>query len=248
MLTDAHAHLPSATVLEVLKQFNIYTLACGTEPRECEQLRHWSKICPQVIPTYGLHPWKTGRFNLSQMTTYLHECPIIGEIGLDSHWAKVPLSVQEPAFRAQLDIAEQRRVPVILHTKGQERQIASIISKYSIPFLVHWYSCPHSFDLYASRDCYFSVGPAIFIEKDVEDVAREVRLDRLLIETDGIANIEWLRGKRPQPLYEIPKSLRATMEFVAKMRKVEVADLRRQVNDNFWRFAGLASPSGKAGT
>jgi Tat protein secretion system quality control protein TatD with DNase activity len=83
------------------------------------------------------------------------------------------------------------------------------------------------------------VGPAIFVEKDVEEVARQVRLDRILVETDGIGSIEWLRGKIPQSLFEIPKSLRDTMAFVAKLRKVELEELSRQINENFWRFTGL---------
>jgi TatD DNase family protein len=170
------------------------------------------------------------------MEPYLNKCSVIGEIGMDSCWAKVPLDIQARAFVAQLDIAQKRNVPVILHTKGQEREIASVISNYSIPFLVHWYSSDQHLDLFLKKDCYFTVGPAIDVESAVREVARRVPLDRLLIETDGIAGIEWLRRKS-LPLDEIPKSLRSTLATVAKIRNLDPDYLQHHVNSNFIRFS-----------
>jgi TatD DNase family protein len=236
VLTDAHSHVPNVSVLEVIEKFKIHTLACGTEPSECSQLRLWSETSRYLIPTYGLHPWKADRFPLTAMLPYLETCRVIGEIGLDSRWARSDPSAQRSAFLAQLDIAERRGVPVILHTSGQEAIVGNLISHYSMPVCVHWYDCPDHLDLYTQRGCYFTVGEAVFAAPDVRRLAGEVPIDRLLVETDGIDAIRWLRRRSDVPAEEIPRSLRATLAEVARIRKVAVEDMARIVNENFFRF------------
>jgi TatD DNase family protein len=243
MLTDAHSHIGDARVLAVLAKFNIFTLACGTDPSECAQLRQWAAASRHITPTYGLHPWKADRHALAEMLPYLRACPVIGEIGMDSRWARAPLAAQRRAFLAQLSIAERRGVPVILHTAGQEEEIAEIISAFRMPVLVHWYDCDRFLERYIGRGCYFTVGEAIERSAHVRAVAACAPIDRLLVETDGIDAIRWLRKRRDVPLDEIPRSLRRTLAAVARIRSLDVGEVTRIVNENFFRFARICSPT-----
>ena len=237
MLTDGHSHIQSAKVLDILKAFNIWTMGCGMDPSECEQLRKWAKACDRLIPTYGIHPWNAEKVDISEMTEYLNECCVIGEIGMDSVWCKVPLASQEKAFVAQLEIAQRRNVPVILHTKGQEQEIAKIIARYSIPKLIHWYSCDKHLELYLDRGYYFTIGPDIDTDETVQEVAKHAPLDRLLVETDGVEGIAWAKNTKAGP-EDIPRTLMEITSSVAKLRNIDATTLAHQINRNFARFSG----------
>lgn len=236
MLTDAHSHIADREVINILKEFNIYTTACAMSPEECGFVDSLYKADPErVIPTYGLHPWKSSEFTVEQMMPYLQKCIAIGEIGMDNVWCEVPLDIQRKVFIQQLDIASERNVPVILHTKGQEQEIAQIMDNYKMPVLVHWYSCENHLELYLNKGYYFSIGPDINKEKAVQKVAKTVPIDRILIETDGIEGIAWAIDKTATPK-DIPESLKNTLDSVAKLREIDPNLLQKQVNENWQRL------------
>lgn len=237
MLTDGHSHIKNTKVLDVLKACNVWTLGCAMDPKESEQLRQWAKTCDRLIPTYGIHPWNAEKVAISEMTEYLQECCVIGEIGMDSVWCKVPLESQEKAFVAQLDIAQHRNVPVILHTKGQELEIANILKRYSIPALIHWYACDKHLERYLDMGCYFTIGPDIDTDVTVQEVAKHAPLDRILVETDGVDGVAWARKTDVQP-EDIPRVLVEITNSVAKLRNIDAATLTRHINANFSRFCG----------
>ena len=143
MLCDAHAHLGNDTEWEERTGKGILSLICATGPEEAGKLfsrLEWLKG-RAVVPTAGLHPWYADQYTVQDMEPYIRRCPVVGEIGMDSVWCQVPLPVQEQVFREQLAMACSLKKPVILHTKGQEKAIASILREYPNRYLVHWYSC-----------------------------------------------------------------------------------------------------------
>jgi TatD DNase family protein len=235
MPTDAHSHLPDVRILDILKTFNIYTMACGTQPSECESLRSWSRVCQQCIPTYGLHPWKTDRFSVESMLPYLNECDVIGEIGLDGRRARTPVSVQLPAFLRQMDVAQHRNVPVILHTPRMEGEIAAILRDYSVPVVLHWFASEQHIDTFVARDYYFTVGSTVDREQSLIAVARRVPMSRLLVETDGVGVIEWCQ-KRKVPIDEVPVAIERIIGIIAGLRGVPQDEVLKSVNENFFRI------------
>ena len=66
----------------------------------------------------------------------LTACDFIGEIGMDNVWCQVPESVQRSVFARQLEIAEELHKPVLLHTKGMEREIARMLEGFSQPVCI----------------------------------------------------------------------------------------------------------------
>jgi len=239
MIIDAHLHITendvNNNILACIDKGNILGLVAGTYPEDCHMIHELALRCHRIIPTYGLHPWYADKAGLKDMEPYLTACPIIGEIGLDSVWCDVNLNVQRKIFIAQLDLAEERGCPVILHTKGQEKEIARIIADYTVPIIVHWYSSENFLDKYLERDCYFTVGPDVHINPAVQQIAREVPIERLFVESDGISAVEWATGKTITP-QELPSILSASMNFIARAKNVDPETVRAQMEKNLERL------------
>ena len=154
------------------------------------------------------------------MESFLHKVPVIGEIGMDNVWCDVPLDIQQKVFEEQLALACELKKPVILHTKGQEKEIAAIIRNYPNRYLIHWYSCDHSLEEYIDQNCYFSIGPDVWWNPATRNVARKVPSNRILTETDGLNAVQWAYDEAPDDkkslLPDIPFTTKAALELVTR--------------------------------
>lgn len=240
LLCDGHAHLGSVKEISERKKQKIKTFLSGTTKEECEQIELLQKESLFCIPTYGLHPWNSQTLSLEELMPYLMKCPIIGEIGMDSTWCDVPLSIQKKVFTAQLELAKERNVPVILHTKGQEKEVFSCIKEYSIPFLVHWYSCDDYLEQYRKKDCYFTIGPDVEWNTTVQKVVKSVDIKRLLVETDGLSAVLWAakEGKQNEKGLSITQALSNSIRYIAKIKNLTWEKTAEQILYNFHQFYG----------
>ncbi|MDR2156959.1 MAG: TatD family hydrolase [Clostridiales Family XIII bacterium] len=159
----------------------------------------------------------------------------VGEIGMDSVWCDVPPDVQRKCFLRQLDLAEETGLPVVLHTKGCEEEIAALIQPYSGPFLVHWYSAPTLFPGYSEKDCFFTVGPDVAVNAAVQNIARAIPADRLMTETDGREAVAWATGRRVTA-EQLPAVLDGVTECIADLQNLPVQDVRRLAVQNACAF------------
>ena len=229
MLIDAHAHFKGPE--ELAARANVRTLFCGTDPEtaaEALALRGENRLA-----SCGLHPWHSDRFTVSDMLPFIKESAALGEIGLDSAWCDVDMAVQRRAFAEQLDLARQLGLPVILHTKGMEGEIAKAIRPCPVPKLVHWYSCTEYLDDYLAQGCYFTVGPDYETNPAVQAVLRRVPLDRVLTETDGLDAVAWALN-RPVAADEIEEALRGELRAVAAVHGIDPAEAEAKVEAKLW--------------
>lgn len=252
-LIDAHTHIGNNAEMTERRQKGILSLVCVSTPSEAENIL--AKAEPYILPTIGLHPWQSASYSVDEMMPYLNACPVIGEIGMDSVWCDVNLKLQEIVFRRQLSLASQIKKPVILHTKGEEDRISSIISQYPNTYLVHWYSCDQYPDRYIKQDCYFSIGPDVIWNPSVRTLAEHVPLSRILIETDGMDAVRWAYDNESlqeskdsknsaivcentfkAPL-TIEDALKKTLLETAKIRNSDPNILAKQIQKNLiWGF------------
>ena len=138
-------------------------------------------------------------------------------------------------FIEQLELAEALHLPVILHTKGMEGEVARILRRYTVPKLVHWYSCERYLEDYLEQGCYFTVGPDYESNPAVQAVLRRVPLDRVMTETDGMDALAWALN-RPVAADEIEETLRGELRAVAAVHGISEAVAARQICDNLDRF------------
>lgn len=223
-MIDAHVHV-TADLLPYLR--SVRCIPNADSPAEYAFLK--SSGFP--IISAGIHPWKADVTAWEKMEPILREAPVIGEIGLDSAWCSVDPDTQRRVFRRQLELAASLEKPVILHTKGMEREVLDTIRHYPNRYLVHWYACGEHLDEYIALGCLFTVGPDVLLDKDVEHLARTVPLDRLLIESDGIEGIAWGQGKDLSPA-DYPNAMEQHLEAVAKLRGMDAAALLRRMSHN----------------
>ena len=233
MLIDAHAHFNRPD--ELAARAHVRTVFCGTDPVTAARvlaLREENRLV-----SCGLHPWHADRCTVAEMLPYIKESAVLGEIGLDSVWCSVDMAVQRRAFAEQLDIARQLGLPVVLHTKGMEAEIAEALLPYSMPKLVHWYSCMDHLDAFLAQDCFFTVGPDHETNPAVQAVLRRVPLERILTETDGVDAVEWALG-RPVSPDEIEGVLRGELRAIAAVHGIDEDEAEKRVEENLNRFLG----------
>jgi TatD DNase family protein len=162
----------------------------------------------------------------------------IGEIGMDFHHG-VPADVQETVFIRQMEIARAARKPIVIHSRDAWPETLSLLQ-------AHWASSGlggilHCFsgDMGVARagmDMGFLIsiaGPVTFPKAgDLRDVARQIPLDRLLIETDApyLAPVPH-RGKRNEPAF-----VAEVCRCLAELHKVSPAEMAAQTTANFHRL------------
>lgn len=187
-----------------------------------------------LIVSAGIHPWKADGACWVDMEPMLERAAAIGEIGLDSLWCHVDMDVQRAVFRRQLALAARLHKPVILHTKGMEREILDTIRRYPNRYLVHWYACPNHLQGYIDLGCWFTVGPELQ-DETVRAVAERVPLDRLLIESDGIDGLAWGRH-RELTASDYLQAMEDHLTAVAAIRGMKTHDLLHQMERNLDGF------------
>ena len=231
-LVDSHCHLDMeqfdadrAAVLERAHAHGVCMIVNpGIDLVHCRQAISLADLHPQVYAAVGIHPNSSADFSEQTLTQLrgLAEHPkvvAIGEIGLDYHWGTVSRPKQAQAFRAQLDLAAELGLPVIIHNREASTNLAQILDEWAAsartrnsplakrPFwgVLHAFSGDAAL-AQAAHSWNFALGlggPVTFKNaRTLHSVAQQLCLDRLMLETDA----PWLtphplRGKRNEPAY-----------------------------------------------
>ncbi len=142
----------------------------------------------------------------------------IGEIGLDFHYDHSPRDVQREVFRAQVRLARELDLPVIIHTREADDETATLLEEEGVSRgVIHCFTGGEDLARRAvALGFYVSFsGIATFPRSEtIQKVARAVPLDRLLVETDApFLAPPPHRGKRNEPAFVVEVA-----RFVAKLR------------------------------
>ncbi len=174
---------------------------------------------PGVYAAAGVHPNSTAEFTEADLALISAQAAhpkvvAIGEIGLDYHWDESPKATQHRAFEAQLALAAQLELPVIIHNREASDDVLPILEAWAAtlpPALKERPGVLHSFSASASMadralaiNFYLGfTGPVTFKNADeLRRVALTTPLDRMLVETDApfLTPVPH-RGKRNEPAY-----------------------------------------------
>ncbi len=231
-LVDSHCHLDleqfdadRAAVLERAQAQGVRMIVNpGIDLVHSQQAIALADLHPQVYAAVGIHPNSSADFSEQTLTklSALAEHPkvvAIGEIGLDYHWETVSRPTQAQAFRAQLDLAAELGLPVIIHNREASTDLAQFLDAWAASARTRnsplakrpFWGVLHAFsgDAALAQAAYswnFAIGlggPVTFKNAhDLHNLAPQLCLDHLLLETDA----PWLtphpfRGKRNEPAY-----------------------------------------------
>ena len=156
-------------------------------------------------------------------------CAAVGEIGLDFHYSPETSAAQCTLFAAQLALADELRLPVVIHTREADDATCGVLDE--VPWhgsflrgVIHCYTGTPAFArLLLDRGFAISFSGIVTFRRadDVRASARYVPDDRLLIETDSpfLAPVP-MRGQTNEPAFVVH-----TARFLADLRQVPVERL-----------------------
>ena len=166
----------------------------------------------------------------------------IGEMGLDYHWDKSPKDVQKDVFRKQIQLAKKVNLPIIIHNREADLDVLTILREEEaseVGGIMHCFGG----SVEIAKECiemnfYISLGGPVTFKnaKRPKQVAKEIPLDRLLVETD----CPYLaphpnRGKRNEPAY-----VKLVAEEIAELREMDFDSLCRQTTANAKQLFGIS--------
>ncbi|MCK6255114.1 TatD family hydrolase [Fictibacillus sp. KIGAM418] len=165
----------------------------------------------------------------------------LGEMGLDYHWDTSPEDVQKDVFRQQIQLAKKVKLPIIIHNRDATQDVVDILKSEGaeeVGGIMHCYSG----SLEVAKQCldmnfYISFGGPVTFKnaKKPKEVAKEIPIDRLLIETDcPYLSPHPLRGKRNEPSY-----VKYVAEAIAELREMPLEDLVKKTSDNARQLFGI---------
>ena len=258
MFTDSHAHIDGPEfdadreeIIESARAAGVSViLNVGTgDPHSgaFERAVELGKKYESVYTAIGTHPHDARFYDdkaEDRIKTLVESERVIawGEIGLDFHYDNSPRDVQIEVFKRQLHAARECDLPVVIHTREAESETIEILeSAYSGADRRGIFHCFSGSMELAQRavELGFLIsfsGIVTFKKADeLRAVAKQVPLDRLLIETDCpyLSPIPH-RGKRNEPAYVIEVA-----RCLAGLHGVELEEMARITSENFKRFFRL---------
>ncbi len=273
MFIDSHAHLTSDqfnndrddAIRRALDAGVEYIVNPGTDLEDSRRAVALAEKHTNVFACVGFHPHDARKASDSSLKDLedLSRHPkvvAIGEIGLDFHYDFSPRDVQQEVFRAQIEIARRRDLPIVIHTRESENETIMIVeealvadtswrSQLATPF--SRYPAPkgvfHCFPgdpalAWKVIDLGFYVSmPGIVTFKNAglaAEVAGKVSVEHFLLETDSpyLAPVP-LRGKRNEPA-NIP----LIADSIAQLQQLSTADVARATNYSAYRLFGIGQP------
>lgn len=217
---DTHAHYDSDSFDEdrenVIKELQgngvIGVLNCGSDLYGLRKSVELAKEFDMFYAAVGIHPENADEFNedvVKEIKEFVkHEkVKAIGEIGLDYYWEEnPPREVQKEVFRAQMKLADELNLPVVIHDRDAHKDTLEIMKEFpNVIGVVHCFSGSVEFAKECIKLGYYIGFTGVLTFKNAKklvDVCREIPAERMLVETDCpfMAPVPF-RGKRNKSDY-----------------------------------------------
>lgn len=251
-MIDSHAHLNDerfdgihAQVIQRAKEAGVEVIInVGYDLPSSQKAIELAASYPGLYATVGFHPHSAKLFNeagYDELITLAQQPKVvaIGEIGLDYYYDNSPREQQKYAFRRQMALAKELDLPVVIHSRDATKDTIDIIKEFpDVRCLLHCYSGSlETAREYLAMGHYISIaGPVTFKNASrLQEVAKNIPLDRLLIETDCpyLAPVP-MRGKQNEPAY-----VKYVAEKLAELQHVSFEELVKQTMENTIKFFAL---------
>ena len=169
----------------------------------------------------------------------------IGETGLDFHYDLSPRDVQERVFRVHIEASRETGLPLIIHAREADREVARILDEERPPpGVMHCFSSGRALaEAALAAGFYISISGIVTFRnaEELRAIVRDLPVDRLLVETDApyLSPVPH-RGKRNEPAF-----VAATAAAVAALKGLQAEELGEITSANFFRLFGKTSPSAR---
>ncbi|MDP4872972.1 MAG: TatD family hydrolase [Sphingorhabdus sp.] len=256
MFVDSHCHLNYKGLVE--QQVDVLARAresgvsamLNISTRECE----WDDVIglaeqeSDVWASVGIHPHEADQHVGMDCAKLVEKSAhprvvAIGETGLDYYYDKSDRAQQCTGFREHIKASRETGLPIIIHTRDAEADTAAILTEEmregAFTGVIHCFTASAAFARIAlDLGMYISLSGIVTFKnaQDLQDVAKWLPEDRLLVETDApfLAPIPH-RGRTGEPAF-----VADTACFVAQLRGVAPEILAQQTSDNFYNLFSKA--------
>jgi TatD DNase family protein len=256
MLVDSHCHLDFPDFAperdEVIAR--AFGAGIGTMLTICTRLDQFAGVeaiaesNERIWCSVGAHPHEAADHGdlLAERLVALAAHPRvigIGETGLDFHYDLSPRKVQERVFRTHIAASQMTGLPLIIHAREADQEIAAILTQERPPAgVLHCFTGSRALaETAVALGFYVSISGIVTFRnaEDLRAIVRDLPLDRLLVETDApyLAPVPY-RGKRNEPAF-----VAATAAFVAELKGMEPEALAEATTANFFRLFAKARPA-----
>lgn len=239
---DSHCHINDESYLEdldevldrmLLNKVNKAMLVCVSLD-DYQRTLNIKKEGIEFKKAIGVYPEYTDidETEFNKYVSLMEKCDAIGEIGLDYHWYKDTRDKQIELFIRQIEIANRLNKPVIIHAREALGDTYNVLRQHPCKAVLHCYS--GSYELakeFIKLGYYISIGGPVTFKnaKEPLEVAKNIPLDRLLIETDSpyltpVPN----RGKRNEP-----SNVVYTAKKIMEIRGIDEETFLDQINKNY---------------
>jgi TatD DNase family protein len=249
-LVDSHCHLDMLNLTKLGKTLDEVIidsqsagvgkiLSIGVDLENAGKVIAIAERYDHVFASVGLHPSETVILEPLE-SDYLdladsEKVVAIGETGLDYYYNKEGFDTQRERFRRQIRVARQLHKPIIVHTREAEEDTIEIMREekaQECSGVMHCFTSSLTLAQQAlDLGFYIAFSGIVTFKnaKNVQDVAKEVPLERLLIETDApyLTPVP-LRGKPNQPA-----NVKFVAEYLAELKGVSFERLAQQTTENF---------------
>ena len=246
MLFDTHAHMDDAAFDEdraqLLKDLPDRQIMLLMNPA-CSRESSYNAVklaneYDYIYAAVGSHPDVADEVNDEVLEEYRELCKrndkvkAIGEIGLDYHYEDIPREIQKKAFRAQMALAAELDLPVIVHERDAHEDGMSIVKEFpGVKGVFHCYSGSAEMARQLVELGWYIGFTGVLTFKNARkavEVASSIPLERIVLETDcPYMAPDPFRGKRNDPgkLYRMAEKL-------AEIRGLSVEEIHRITVEN----------------
>lgn len=240
-MTDTHAHLdaceePAATLVARARAAGVTrVITIGTGVESCRAALALADELDGVHAALGIDPHRAGSRDASR-TSELREllahpkAVAVGETGLDGVRSSAPLAEQLRLFDAQLELAAELGLPVVVHSREAAGGTADALAGFAGTVVLHCFSSPALLPTALERGYFVSFAGNVTFPgaADLREAAAAVPDERLLVETDSpFLAPQPVRGRRNEPAY-----LPYTVRVLAEVRETDPERLARQTHAN----------------
>jgi len=251
MFIDSHCHLNLLAeeeggldaVIAQAKEVGVDHILCiSIDKASCHDVISIAESHPDITASVGIHPNvdQDENFTVEELIKLAQHDKVIaiGETGLDYFRSEGDLEWQRDRFRTHIEVGKQLKKPLIIHTREARDDTMDILEKEGAEqaggiihcFTENWETAQRALDI----GFYISLSGIVTFKNAVElqDVARKLPLDRILIETDApyLAPVPH-RGKTNKPAF-----VKHVAEFLAELRGDTVENIAQATSENFHRL------------
>ena len=255
MIIDSHCHLtyePMSNALnETINRANKdgikFMLTISTEDKSFEQILKIVNGYKSVYGTYGIHPHEAKSHQHIKSVDIINKVNLnkkiigVGETGLDFYYNHSEKKDQINSFEEHILAAQEKNLPLIVHTRSAEKETIKILEKHSkkkdTKILIHCFTGTREFAFkLLDLGAYISASGVVTFNKskDLANTFKDIPNEKILVETDApyLAPVP-LRGKPNEPSYIIH-----TVKFLAKIKNLSFNEFSKITSNNFFNLFG----------